>query len=308
MRVGFDDRPATDPHGVGRYTRAILTALVAEAVERGGEVVASAHPRRVDVLHVPWADGAPLRPRSPMIVTLHDLFTLKRPGEALRGGLRVRMRTLALERAARLIVPTAAVARDAAGLLRVDADRIHVIPKAPDATFTPRGTDEVAAVRERYGLAHDYLLWVGALQHPDPRRRVPALVALPRQLDLVLVGEPGRWARRLDDVHLTGVVSDDELAALYSGARALLLPADDEGFGLPGVEALACGTPVVACALPALQEVLGTRATFVDRDDLAGLITAAQAAERPAPAPPHWTWADAADATWTVYERALASA
>ena len=242
-----------------------------------------------------------------MIVTLHNLFTLKRPGEALRGGLRVRMRTLALQRAARLIVPTAAVARDAAGLLRVDADRIHVIPKAPDAALHParpgRGRRGPRALR-----APARLPAVGRPSAPRPaparaRARGAAAPARPR------AGRRARrWARRLPDVHLTGVVSDDELAALYSGARALLLPADDEGFGLPGVEALACGTPVVACALPALQEVLGTRATFVDRDDLAGLIAAAEAAERPAPAPPHWSWADAADATWTVYERALASA
>ena len=71
------------------------------------------------------------------------------------------------------------------------------------------------------------------------------------------------WAHELPDVILTGQVSDDELAALYSGAHALVFPSDDEGFGLPAVEALACGTPVVACEVPALREVLGERATFV---------------------------------------------
>ena len=106
---------------------------------------------------------------------------------------------------------------------------------------------------------------------------------------------------------LTGAVSDDELAAIYTGAHALVFPSDDEGFGLPAVEALACGTPVVACDVPALREVLGDRVTLVERDDLEGLLAAAAAARRPAPAPPAWTWQDAARATWDVYAAAIAS-
>jgi glycosyltransferase involved in cell wall biosynthesis len=307
LRVAFDARPASDPHGIGRYTRALLFALREEAGERGGEVVEAHRPRRVDVFHSPWLEGALLRPRLPMVVTLHNLFALKRPGRLLREGLSARMRALAVQRAAQLIVPSQAVADDVAELLRYDVARIHVIPEAADRAFTPRTNAEVAAVRARYGLSSDYLLWVGGLRHPDPRRRVAALVDAPRELPLVLVGEPGQWARELEGVTLTGAVGDDELAALYTGARALVLPSDDEGFGLPAVEALACGTPVVACELPALREVLGQRATFVAQGDLGALMVAAHAASRPAPAPPIWSWADAADATWTVYERAVAS-
>jgi glycosyltransferase involved in cell wall biosynthesis len=147
---------------------------------------------------------------------------------------------------------------------------------------------------------------VGGLRHPDPRKRVAALAEAPRRLPLVLVGDPGAWARELPDVILTGAIDDDELAAVYSGARALVLASDDEGFGLPTVEALACGTPVVASDVPAVREVLGDRATLVDADDLAELVRCAEEATRPAPDPPAWTWADAARATWDAYERALA--
>jgi len=306
MRVCFDSRPAADRRGIGRYARCLLESLLEEAQGRGGAVVEGRQPRRHDDLfHAPWMAGALLRPRVPMVVTVHDLVKQKRRGEHLRAGLRGGMRHLALARATRLIVPTHAVAADAAEHLRVDADRIDVIAEAAATAFTPRAAEEVASVRVRHGIPDDYLLWVGHLGHPDPHRRVNALVDAPRELPLVLVGAAGQWAHELPGVILTGEVGDDELAALYTGAHALLLPSEEEGFGLPGVEALACGTPVVAADGPALREVLDGRATFVEAGDVDGLVAAAHSARRPAPVPPVWTWRDAAAATWDVYEKAL---
>ena len=84
-------------------------------------------------------------------------------------------------------------------------------------------------MRERHDVPEDYLLWVGHLRHPDPHRRVTALVDAPRELPLVLVGAAGQWARELPGVILTGEVDDDELAALYTGAHALVLPSDGGG-------------------------------------------------------------------------------
>jgi len=308
VRVAFDGRPAADSRGIGRYTRCLLEALRAEAGRRGGEVLETHRPRRQDVFHAPWIDGALLRPRLPAVVTLHDLIPLKRPGEYLRTGLRFRMRYLAVERATRVIVPTRAVAADVAELLSVDPGRVAVVGEAAAPVFSPRSDAEVAEVRERYALPEEYLLWVGGLRHPEPRKRVAALAAAKRELPLVLVGDPGQWARELAGVVLTGAVSDEELAALYSGARALVFPSDEEGFGLPPVEALACGTPVAATDSPALREVLDGRATLVEAGDLTGLVAAAEGACRPAPAPPAWIWEDAAAATWDVYAAAVAEA
>jgi glycosyltransferase involved in cell wall biosynthesis len=305
VRVAFDSRPASDPRGIGRYARSLLVALKDEAERRGGTIVETNRPRRVDVFHSPWIDGALLRPRIPAVVTLHDLVPLKRPGEYMRHGLRFRMRYLAVERAQRLIVPTQAVADDACEMLKVEPEFVHVVHEAPDRAFSPRDDETVADVRSRYGLPERYLVWVGGLRHPDPRKRVAAMADAPRELPLVLVGDPGQWAKEIDGVILTGAVDDDDLAAIYTGAHALVFPSDDEGFGLPAVEALACGTPVVACDLPALREVLGDRATFVECDDLSGLMAAALEVSRPAPAPPDWSWQDAAGATWDVYEAAL---
>jgi len=303
MRVAFDSRGATDPRGIGRYIRCLRAALQHRLGE-GDELVDTHRPRRADVFHSPWIDGALLRSPCPMVVTLHDLVPLKRRSEYLRTGVRFRLRYLAVQRAARIIVPTEAVAGDTVEQLDIDRERIVVIPEAADDSLHPRSEAEVSAARERYGLPERYLLWVGGLEHPDPRKRVTALVDAPRKLPLVLVGPTREWAHELPDVTLTGHVPDDDLAAIYSGAHALVFPSDDEGFGLPAVEALACGAPVVACDVPALREVLADRATFVDSSDLAGLVAAAEAATRPAPPPPEWSWADAARITWEVYAAA----
>ena len=306
MRICFDSRPAADPRGIGRYARCLLDDLRTVAERNGGEVVERRQPRRGDDLfHSPWMNGALLRPRVPMVVTVHDLVSQKHAGQTLRAGLRGGMRKLAIERAAWLICPTRAVADDLASLMRVDRERVEVIAEAPAGAFRPRPADEVAATRAAHGVPEDYLLWVGDLRHPDPHRQIPALVDAPRDLPLVLVGAAGRWAHELGGAIVTGEVADDDLAALYSGAHALVLPSSEEGFGLPAVEALACGTPVVAADGPALREVLDGRVTFVDPGDVAGMVAAAEGAQRPAPAPPPWTWADAAAATWRVYERAL---
>ena len=262
-------------------------------------------PREFDLFHSPWMQGAILRSPCPMVVTLHDLAALKRRSEHLRAGACLRLRQLAVQRAARVIVPTQAVAEDAVARLAVERERIAVISEAPDSAMYPRSPEETADVRERFALPERYLVWVGGLEHPDPRKHVAQLAATPRELPLVLVGHTKPWAHELPDVTLTGHVSDEDLAAIYSGAHALVLPSEEEGFGLPAVEALACGTPVVACDCPALREVLRERATLVERGDLESLVAAAQDAARPAPRPPAWSWEDAGRRTWGVYEQAL---
>jgi glycosyltransferase involved in cell wall biosynthesis len=312
MKVAFDSRPVSDPDGVGRYSRCLLAAL-AETAATGDEILETHRPsaltraRGADVFHAPWMEGAMLHSPCPMVVTIHDLAALKRRSEHLRGGLRLRLRHLAVQRAARVIVPTETVAVDAVEHLRLDREHVDVVPEAADASMYPRTATEIAAVRARYGLPERFLMWVGGLRHPDPGKHVVKLAATRRDLPLVLVGATRPWAHELPNVILTGQVADEHLAAIYTAADALVLTSKDEGFGLPAVEALACGTPVVACDAPALREVLGERATFVPAGDVDGLIEAAQAARRPAPSPPAWSWQDAARATWGVYARAASA-
>ena len=313
MRVAFDGRPASDPDGVGRYSRCLLEAL-RETVAASDQIVETHRPsalarsRGADVFHSPWIDGAMLHSPCPMVVTIHDLAMLKRRSEHLRSGLRLRLRRLAAQRAARVIVPSEAVAEDAVEHLRLAREQVVVIHEAATAAMYRRSPEEVAAVRARFQLPERFLVWVGGLRHPDPGKQIVKLAGTPRELPLVLVGATRPWARELPNVILTGRVSDEQLAAIYSGAHALVCASTNEGFGLPAVEALSCGTPVAACHAPALSEVLGERATFVAPGDMDALIAAAQGAQRPAPAPPAWSWHDAARATWDVYARAASAA
>jgi Glycosyltransferase Family 4 len=132
LRVAFDSRPAADVRGVGRYSRCLLAAL-RETAGQGAQIVETHRPRRADVFHSPWMEGAMLRSPCPMVVTVHDVDVLTRPSERLRGGgVHLRLRHLALARATHVIVPTDAMADDAVRKLGLERERVIVIPEVPD--------------------------------------------------------------------------------------------------------------------------------------------------------------------------------
>ena len=338
MRVAFDARVLADRGiaggGIGRYVSCLLEALQAE---HAGELTVLRHLRRppaperlregwehvllgrdvrrtgAQVLHTPTVDLAGLRPGAAHVVTLHDLVPLKQPERYLRTGLKHRLRYEAVRRAARVIVSARSVADDAERLLGLPRERLDLIPYAPAAAFRP--VPDARSVLERLELPDRFLVWVGGLDPPDPRKGVEALAAAVRDsegLPLVLAGRAGPQARHLavpGRVQLAGRLSDAELAALLTAAEALVFPSEDEGYGLPPVEALACGTPVAAYAAGSLTETLAglPGATLVEPGDLDGLLAAAESlAGTRAPAPAR-TWADVAAETWRVYERAAAA-
>jgi glycosyltransferase involved in cell wall biosynthesis len=183
---------------------------------------------------------------------------------------------LGLLRADRVIVPSSWVRSALIRRYGAPAERIHVIPLAP-ADAMRRETDEarLAEVRKRYGLADRFLLSVGTLE-PGKNREVltQAVTMLRRQgfhLPLVVAGQRGWLAGASGEVdrevrHL-GYVPDDDLPALYTLAEAFLFPSWLEGFGLPPLEALACGTPVISSNRPAMTEMLGDAVLFADPSD-----------------------------------------
>ena len=131
MRVAFDSRPSVDAHGVGHYSRCFCRRCADIAGERH-EILETHRPRRAEVFHAPWIEGAMLHSPCPMIVTIHDLPALTRRSERLRsGGVHLRLRHLALQRATHVIVPTDVIAGEAVTELGLERERVVVIPQAP---------------------------------------------------------------------------------------------------------------------------------------------------------------------------------
>ncbi len=160
----------------------------------------------------------------------------------------------------------------------IDPDRVTTIGEAPDPSFFPREKKKIDEVLKNLKLPQEYLLFVGTL---EPRKNLPLIMkALARGKDdipIVLVGWEGwgddLWWRKAKEVGITdrifttGYVDEESLACLYSGALALIFPSFYEGFGLPLLEAMACGCPVICSNAASLPEVAGDAAMFIDPYD-----------------------------------------
>ncbi|HZR97404.1 MAG TPA: glycosyltransferase family 1 protein [Chloroflexota bacterium] len=244
-------------------------------------------PERLDLLHGPDFT-VPTRRRCPAIVTVHDLAFLRYP-EIQTADSRRHYGQVArvVQHVERVIADSACTAADVEALLGVPPARIRVVHLAPTPA-PPAGPAEVAAVRARYELPGLFLLYVGTL---EPRKNLGTLLRAFARLGpaeparLVLAGPRG-WldepimaaAERLGErVRLLGPVPAADLPALYAAATAFVYPSLYEGFGLPPLEAMAAGTPVLAAKASCLPEVLGDAALFVHPEDEAGLAEALRA-------------------------------
>jgi O-antigen biosynthesis alpha-1,3-rhamnosyltransferase len=227
--------------------------------------------RGCDVSHGP--DARVVGGNGPQVVTIHDLFSLKSSAwsdEAFREKKLLRY-TEAVANAARILCVSEATGHDVETLLKVPRERIVVTPLGVDASFAPVDPERAAPVLARLGCKPPYLLFVGLAQ---PRKNLEGiatifgrLAARRDDLTLVLAGPDGYPPGRLDailaetgavdHVRRIGYASPADLPALYSSAGALLFPSRDEGFGLPALEAMACGCPVVASTAGGLPEVVG---------------------------------------------------
>jgi glycosyltransferase involved in cell wall biosynthesis len=244
--------------------------------------------RSPDLLFVP-AHVLPLWSPKRAVVTIHDLGYLHYPEAhpvARRLYLRVSTRWNAL-RATHIIADSAATSRDIVTHCGVPRSKISVVHLGVGERFKPI-TDpaHLQQVASDYGITTPYLLYVGTIQ---PRKNLERLIeawaayqpGARQDLTLVIAGKRG-WLtdaieRRVhqlgiaDRVHFTGYVADEDLPALLSGALAYLLPSLFEGFGLPVLEAQACGTPVLTSSTSSLPEVAGDAAVYVDPHDVASI-------------------------------------
>ena len=279
MKVGVDVSPLVQTRaGTARHVNGLLGALAERAVDVrpfsfGGASRAATvardtwwyyaglprATRGLDVLHCTTFRG-PLRASVPFTVTLHDLGLVRHPELFPRWHrLSGRAGIGRVARAAdRVLAVSEFTKREAVELLRVPEERVTVIGNAVDAVFVPDGP----------AAEGDYVLAVGTL---EPRKNLRRVAEAARRVGVELrvvgargwggVGIPG-WL---------GEVSDDELAALYRGARVIAFPSLYEGFGIPVLEAMASGTPVVTSAGGATEEVAGGAAVLVDPLDVASI-------------------------------------
>ncbi len=243
---------------------------------------------RLDVIHAP-VNVAPLITGVPRVVTVHDLafhlFPEQYPGRKQRY-LRT-MTRLSVQRAARVIAVSEATRQDIIRLYDADPERVVTVPNGVGDEMRPLGADEVAAFRARQGLTGPTLLFLGTLQ---PRKNLETLLrawartAGETGWQLVVAGAAG-WhhepifdlARELgiaDAVRFVGFVPPEDLPLWHNAADAFVYPSLYEGFGLPLLEAMACGTPVVTSDTPALREVVGNAGLIVGPRDVPALAQA----------------------------------
>ena len=276
---------------------------------------------RVDVVH---ATGGVVPPqgRAALVVTIHDLAFLRRSEWFSRRGVRFATRGFELARAhaAVVLAPSRATAADLAAY-GVDAGRIRVVPLGVTAQ-TPSAS-EIEEVRARYRLPEIFALWVGTA---EPRKNLEVLLRAVELTEsgvpLVLVGPDG-WgldapalaASAACEVIRLGYVPELELPMLYAAARVFVYPSLMEGFGLPVLEAMAQGTPVVTSAGTATEEVCADPASVVDPTDAEALAAALDAvvtddvehAKRSASArarASRFSWEETAAQVLTAYQEA----
>jgi glycosyltransferase involved in cell wall biosynthesis len=263
--------------------------------------------RRVgaDLTHTQYA--LPFRLHCPGVVTVHDLSFEQEPGLfSLKDRLLFRrVVPRAVRRAARVLTVSERTKEDLVQLYGIARDRVVVTPNGVDPAFHPAPSDTVSQ--------GSYVLAVGAIQ--TRKNQLAALEAASAAgLPLVVVGPEKNRALarelRLRGARLEGHVEIERLAELYRGAACLVQPSRFEGFGLPVIEAMASGTPVVAVREPALEEVAGGAALFVHEDGLAeGIREALRERARLSRAGLErsraFSWRDAAERTLAVYREIL---
>jgi len=299
MRIGIDGRKVGD-FGIGTYIRGLLSALVALQGEERYVVFAPRSARKLlpagvelvefdaphyslrevlalgraidradlDLFHAPHYVVPATR--VPVVVTIHDLIHLHvRHRNPLALVYARTMLRRAVRKSRRVLTVSEAVQRDLIAELGCLPEQIVVAPNGIDARFTPDGP------RPR---RPPYFLYAGNDKpHKNVDTLLEAFAAVRRERSgtgLVLAGAAfERFANR-DGVERAGFVPDEELASLYRGALALVLPSDEEGFGLPAAEAMASGTAVITSRNPALVEVTGDAALHADGRDAAALAAA----------------------------------
>ena len=288
----------------------------------------------IELFHGTNYDVPPWR-QCATVLTIHDLSLLIHPEtHEKRRVSRSRRRLPLMARAANaVIVPTESVRREVCEHLGLSAEKVFAVPEAPRACFTPVELDATEGVRQRLGIGNDFLLTVGTI---EPRKNLQTLVDAFEKvvgerslstLQLVIAGSRGWLSEQFFEalenspmrkrIVLSDYLNDEDLRALYSSCRAFVYPSIYEGFGLPPLEAMACGAPVITSRIPALEETTGGAAILVEPKNapaLAGAIaeliesddTRAKLSDLGRIRAKEFSWKRTARLTLDVYQKAMA--
>lgn len=226
----------------------------------------------------------PLWGRRPAVLSIHDLSRFLHPDthESKHVKRSRRLLPLMARRATMIITPCESVRKEVCETLGTPAGKVSAVPYAHRACFTPLPPTECRPVRERLGVEEEFLLYVGTI---EPRKGLLTLLQAFESLlrettfrpQLVLAGKTGwlndevftrlRNSPAKNRILLTGYLPDSDIQALYSSAGIVVYPSVYEGFGLPPLEAMACGAPVIVSAIPAVMETVGAAALLAEPRD-----------------------------------------
>ncbi len=232
----------------------------------------------------------PLQKVCATVVTIHDLSMLLYPQTQERKRIRRSQRRLPImARAATMIItPTESVRGEVHEHLQIPLERIVAVPEAARSCFRRLETEQTTAARQRLGIQDEFLLFVGTV---EPRKNLGILLTAFEEvlrlgahpLQLVIAGRAGWLVNDLFSdlkrspaaakIVVTGYLSDDDLCALYSSCAAFVYPSIYEGFGLPPLEAMACGASVLASRIPSIAEVTGSAARLFAPESIGELVT-----------------------------------
>ncbi len=286
----------------------------------------------VDIFHAPNFLLPPVR-RAKTLLTIHDLAFMVRPQYAFPDLRRFLEKAAprSIARADHILADSEASRQDAIRLFGLEPQRVTVVGAGVEPRFRPLPPEETAAVRGKYGLDGPFVLSVSTI---EPRKNFDGLVRAFAQArrearfphHLVIAGGKG-WLyepvfRAVEEenagdiVHFLGFVPDEDLPALYNLAELFAFPSHYEGFGLPVLEALACGTAVICTDVSSLPEIAGDAALLIPADDhdalvvgLLRLLTDADARDELAARGParaaHFTWDAAARRLWDAYRAVI---
>lgn len=276
-RLGEEDELVAFGRHISRFAHKPSLRIIWEQTA----LPVAAMARRVDVFHGPL-NVIPLAMRVSTVATVHDLAFLRYPDQMPRGrrAYMIAATRLSVGAVDRVIAVSARTAADLVQWLKIPEGRIVVIPEAPSPRIERVTGTSLDVFRTGAGLECPYVLAVGTL---EPRKNLPfflrAFAAVAERIphQLILVGPEGwmttEFHRTLDDlnlgdrVRLTGFVSDRELGAWYSGADLFVFPSLYEGFGLPTVEAMQCGAPLLVSNTSCFPEVVGDAGVLVSPTD-----------------------------------------